>query len=67
MRYTEARRIGNDGPVVVTFVDDELQRRTVVVPFSRSGIEQVGELVDHVNASVRMIPPRLDRGTGSDA
>ena len=67
MRYHEARRIGNDGPVVVTFVDDAMRRRTVVVPFNRSGIDQIGEIVDHVNASVSMFPPKLNNGTGSEA
>lgn len=67
MRFTEARRIGQDGPVVVTFLDDEMRRRTVVVPFTRSGLEDVGEIVEHVNRSVGMFPPKLNNGTGSEA
>lgn len=64
MRYAEHRRIGKDGPVIVTYVDDAMQRRTIAVPFHRSGEVEVEELMQLVDQHVRLIPEHLDDGTG---
>lgn len=64
MIYKEHRRIGKDGPVVVTYVDDALNRRTIAVPFARSGDVEVEELMAIVAQHVVLIPPNLDDGKG---
>lgn len=64
MRYVNTRRVGNTDRIVVDFVDDDMRRRTIVVPFNLSDDATVSEVVEHVNGRMRMIPDHLDDGTG---
>lgn len=63
-RYISEQRRTVAGHVVVQFVDDELQRRTIGVPFELSDAETLQALMEHVNSKVPLRPERLDNDGG---
>jgi hypothetical protein len=57
--HLSSQRRSAYGHVVVTFVDRELRRRTLAVPFDRSAADDVRELVEHVCDHVPLRPAQL--------
>jgi hypothetical protein len=59
-RYISTARRAVAGHVVVSFVDDLLQRRTLAVPFALSDGETLQELITHAAENLPLRPPHLD-------
>lgn len=61
-RYLSEVKRSRHGHVTAQFVDDNLKRRTIAVPFSRSTAEDMDELVEWVANNVQLLPKGMDNG-----
>ncbi len=63
-RYISEQRRTVAGHVVAQFVDDDLNRRTIAVPFHLSDAEMLQAIIEHVNRDVHLRPERLSDDGG---